>query len=287
VEAAAAAGAELIYVGGEQVHPEATPWSLATVAEAVRLAGSVPVVVATPRVTLRRELADLTPLLAGLAGAGAAGLMAANLGVLRLARGAGLPVVADFGLNVMNGETASLLARLGALQVTGQLEASFAHLAELVSGTSVPVEVVVHGPLPGMVLEHCLPAALLGDQTAQQPCPGYCRQHGRALALRDNLGQLRPLRFDQSCRNHLYLANDLATLPFLGDFVAAGFSGLRLEGQLYSEETLGRLVALYRRHLDRLRGQADSRLPEADWAELVADSPRPLGLGAFCRGAAD
>jgi putative protease len=288
VAVAAAAGAELIYVGGEQVHPEATPWSLAAVAEAVRAAGPVPVVVTTPRVTMRRELAELEPFLNDLPRTGAAGLMAANLGVLRLARRKGLPVVADFGLNVMNGETAALLARLGALLVTGQLEASFAHLAELAAGTPVPVEVLVHGPLPGMVLEHCLPAALLGNQTAQQPCPGYCREHGRALALRDNLGQVRPLRFDQYCRNHVYLANDLGALPYLSDFVAAGFSGLRLEGQLYPEETLGRQVTLYRRHLDRLRDHpAEGRLPEEDWAELVSVSPRPLGLGAYRRGAAD
>lgn len=284
VRAAVGAGADLIYVGGEEVQPEATPWTLGAVREAVTVAREVPVVVATPRITMRRELADLEPFLAGLPETGAAGIMVANLGVLRLARRTGLPLVGDYGLNVMNGETAGLLAELGCVMVTGHLEASYAHLAELAHGTPVPVEVVAHGPLPAMVLEHCVAAAVLGDRTAQQPCPGYCRT--RTWALQDNLGQRRPLRFDQHCRNHLYLAHDLCTLPYLADLVRAGFAGLRLEGRLYGDTALGRLAALYRRHLDRVREDPGARLPATDWAELAAVSPRPLGLGALYRGAA-
>ncbi|MGE5553813.1 MAG: peptidase U32 family protein [Betaproteobacteria bacterium] len=286
VEAAAQDGADLIYVGGEEVHPEATPWTLTAVRQAVEAAGGIPVVFATPRIAMRRELADLVPFLEALPATGAAGIMAANLGVFRLAREVGLPLFADYGLNVMNGEAARLLAERGAAMVTGQLEASFTHLAELAAASPLPLEVVAHGPLPGMVLEHCLPAALLGNQTAQQPCPGYCR--GRRLALQDNLGQKRPLHADQHCRNHLYLANDLCTLPYLADFVLAGFSGLRIEGQLYDEATLRRVVELYRRHLDRVAADPRaSSLPAEEWEELLTISPRPLGLGAYRRGVAD
>jgi putative protease len=285
LRAAVAAGADLIYVGGEEVNPEAVPWSLDAVRRAVEAAAGVPVVFATPVVTMRRELADLEELLAALPGTGVSGIMAGNLGILRLAAATGLPLLADFGLNVMNREAAEVLASLGAVMVTGQLEASFAHLAEIAAGSSRPVEVLVHGTLPAMVLELCVPAALLAGQTAQQPCPGLCR--GRRLALQDNLGQRRPLRTDQDCRNHLYFANDLCALPYLGDFVRAGFSGLRLEGQLYAEQTLGRLVSLYRRRLDRWLAGDRSALSEEEWNELSATSPRPLGLGAYRRGAAD
>lgn len=286
VEAAAAAGADLIYVGGEEVNPEPSRWSLAALRQAVDLAGGIPVVVATPRVTMRRELADLGNLLERTPETGAAGIMAGNLGVLRVARRTGLPLFADFGLNVMNGAAAAALAEMGAVMVTGEPEASLPHLAELAVNSPLPVEVLAHGPLPGMILEHCLPAALLGDQTAQQPCPGFCRR--RRMALQDNLGQRRPLRVDQHCRNHLYLANDLCALPYLADFVRAGFSGLRIEGQLYDDGLLRRLVALYRRRLDRvLADLAAGPLPAEEWEELRRLSPRPLGLGAYRRGAAD
>lgn len=284
VRAAVAAGADLIYVGGEEVHPETTVWNQEAVRRAVALAGAVPVVLATPRVTMRRELADLEDFLERVAETGVAGVMAANLGVLRVAGSCGLPLFGDFGLNVMNGETAAALAEMGAIMVTGQPEASFGHLSELAAHSPLPVEVLAHGPLPEMILEHCLPAALLGDQTAQQPCPGYCRE--RRYALRDNLGQLRPLRFDQHCRNHLYLANDLATLPFLSDFVRAGFAGLRIEGQLYDDQVLGRLVELYRRRLDAVLVRPDEPLSDEEWTLLTAASPRPLGLGALRRGVA-
>ncbi|HHW14990.1 MAG TPA: U32 family peptidase [Firmicutes bacterium] len=285
VRAAAEAGADLIYVGGEEVNPEATPWTLAAVRRAVEAAGSVPVVVAAPRFAMPREVADLEPYLDGLTETGAAGVLAGNYGLLRLAAATGLPLLGDFGLNVMNAEAAAFFADQGVVLVTGQPEASFAHLAELVQASPVPVEALVHGTLPAMVMEYCVPAAVLGDQTAQQPCPVYCG--GRRLALEDNLGQRRPLRVDQSCRNHLYLANDLCMLPFLADFVRAGFAGLRIEGQLYDEPTLRRLVALYRGHLDRVLAEPAARLPEDEWNSLVAVSPRPLGWGAYRRGVAD
>lgn len=284
---AAQQGADLIYVGGEEVHPGATAWTLAALREAVARAGKVPVVVATPRITARREIADLARLLGGLSGTGVAGVMGANPGLLRLARVTGLPVFADFGLNALNSETVSLLAEWGVCLATGEPEASFRQLAGLAQRSVLPLEVIAHGPLPAMVLEHCVPAAVLGDQTAQQPCPGFCR--GRELALEDIHGQRRPLRCDQYCRNHLYLANDTCTLPYLGDFVRAGFSGLRIEGQLYDDALVGRLVAAYRTRLDQAIAAEETGTPlaalgGAEWADLAGASPRPLGLGAYTRG---
>jgi putative protease len=287
VALAARQGADLIYVGGEEVNPAATAWTFATLQAAVARAGQTPVVFATPRVTSRREVTDLARLLERLPETGVAGVMAANPGVLRLARATGLPVFADFGLNALNSETVSLLAEQGACLATGEPEASFRQLADLAQVAVLPFEVIAHGPLPAMILEHCVPAAILGDQTAHQPCPGFCR--GRELALQDIHGQLRPLRCDQSCRNHLYLVNDVCILPYLDDFVRAGFSGLRIEGQLYEDAHVGRLVAAYRTRLDQAIAAVATGLPlaplsPAEWTSLAGAAPRGLGTGAYTRG---
>lgn len=294
VEPAAAAGADVIYVGGEEfrrVHNGAngvarTPWNRQTLADAVRTGrrSGARVIVAAPRIAMRDEMAALAALCKLIAEIEPDGLLVSTLGQIRLARElTDAPLYGDFGLNVLNKENVRLLQESGLQRVTAQLEASFKQVAQLAAGSPLPVEAVVHGPLPGMVLEHCLPAALLCGTTREEACARPCE--ARLFDLVDLHGQRRPVRIDQHCRNHVYLANEAAMLPYLGRFVAAGLGAFRIEGQLYDPETLATVVRLYARNIKRAAADpAGYRVPLADWRQLVEVSPRPLGFGGYVRG---
>lgn len=72
-------------------------------------------------------------------------VVAGHLGVLAAAAAAGLPVVADLGLNVFNHATCDALAELGAAACVASWECTPAQLAELVGRTPCPVILPVGG----------------------------------------------------------------------------------------------------------------------------------------------
>lgn len=271
--AALDSGADAAIIGGEAFKP-AAPWTLAAIAAAVALAGErgAQLLVATPRITMERECGDLAAWLPALEKLRPHGVLAANPGSLRLARAlTTLPVHADYPFNLFNSLAARWLARQGAVGATAALEATAEDIAALAAVSPLPLEVIVHGPLPAMVMDHCLVRAMLAPQAAAGLCRDYCQNGGFALA--DSAGESHAVRTDQYCRNHLFFARDLCLLGGLAPLAAAGVARLRVEGQHYDPAHLGQVVAAYRREID----EGDP----GDAAALAAGAPRPLGPGIF------
>ena len=274
-------GADVVYAGGEAYKPS-TPWTQAEIAEAADLAGKYKavVVVTTPRITGRRECGELEQLFPLLAGLKAAGVMVSNLGSLRLARRlSGLPVQADFSFSLMNSAAASWLKSQGVVKATASLEAPAAAITAVANAAILPLEVIVHGSLEAMVMDYCLPKALAGDDSPAGLCRDTCAVG--QFALMDSAGQRHDLMIDQYCRSHILFANDLCLLANLAPLYAGGISNLRIEGQHYRPELVGQLTAAYRRQLDLLAARPD-REPETPALDaIIANSPRPLGVGVF------
>ena len=138
----------------------------------------------------------------------------------------------------------------------------------------LPLEIVVHGPIPGMILEHCLLSMYLTRQTPQDPCRSPCLH--APYALIDIIGQQRPIVPDQYCRNHIFLAHDLACLPYLYRFCKPGIKSLRIEAQYYPVGLVGLVTQIYRKVLD----QGIKALTESELTALVEASPRGFTAGA-------
>ncbi len=134
-----------------------------------------------------------------------------------------------------------------------------------------------------MVTDHCLPAALLEDVGREDVCSLLCRK--RRLSLVDEKGQEHHIEVDESCRNHIFLANELALLPFMCSFIKAGASSFRLDLRTYPAEKIGPITALYRRQIVLISGDPEGyRFDPKDWKELKAINNIPYGFGGYLKG---
>lgn len=276
-KAAIDSGADTVYVGGEAFLPNA-PWKLADYAEIIAYAKSkAKVVLNTPRTTMRRECGELEQLLIAVASSAKLrpdGIMVSNLGSLKLAQSlTNLPVYADLSFNLFNHVAAAFMQDNGIVQAAASYELSFEQLRELVEGSPLPIEVVIHGSYESMLCDHNIPAMSL-PHFNELDNPEIKK---RRYALLDEAGEKHSIRIDQFDRNHIYFARDLALYSYLDKL--NGVASYRIEAQDYSSEFTGKVTKIYRTALDKLASNADF-FNENDLATLESGK-RKLGIGTF------
>ncbi len=288
-EAAAAAleaGADRIYLAAELSQRSGEHWKLQAVTDVIDLAhrAGAKVGLRTPRITTDREWAETRWVLGQLTGAELDFVLVHHLGTLALAARLcpASSIVADVGFNLMNSAAVALLAELGADACCASTEAGLADLAELTGGASLPIEAQVHGPLLGMLIDHCV-IALHGSSVGRKDvCRGPCRHVD--FGLRDKHGQVRPVVADQHCRNHLLTGCDLGAMPILDRFCRPGIASIRIDGQFDQTDHVARVTSTYRHRLDQLAGRLlDDGSWRTHWGVVEDLSPRPVNLGPYPR----
>jgi putative protease len=283
--AALESGADLVYTSGESFISQDKPWEISDFPELLdraRESGSQ-FVAGLPRIVMPWEMDRTLYFLERIKEMDVDGILVTNLGtVYAAAKLTDLPLYADYSCNIANQQAAGLLKDYQVVQVTAPLEFCCEEILAM-SGQELPVEAVVHGSLPSMVSDHCLPAAVLEGTTRHQPCSGVCRT--RLYGLKDTVGQVHTLEVDHTCRNHIYMANELALLPYLISFYGAGFAGLRLEIPLYKADEVKTVTRLYRQEIDHLWADpADYTFPETSWQQLLQINKGPFGTGPYTTG---
>ncbi|HHW42189.1 MAG TPA: U32 family peptidase [Syntrophomonadaceae bacterium] len=279
-------GADVIYTSGESFRSQGKPWSMEDYRELI-IRGKEkgrPVIIGTPRITMPGNMAGICLLLERIQQLEADGILVTNLGTVYAASQiTELPLYADYSCNIANGLAAELLREYGVVRFTASLELCYEELVAMLDGFPLPLEAVIHGTLPTMVSDHCLPAALLEGSTKYRICGGRCRE--ARYGLRDAAGLVHPLEIDHHCRNHIFLANELALLPYLRSFYGAGFRSLRLEIPTYTPEETGAVTRIYRAGLDRLWEDPDNfTCSEDEWDELLKARRAIFGTGPYTRG---
>lgn len=279
LSAACKNGANVIYVGGEAAKPT-IPWNLQTMSQAIEEADkyNAKVVITTPRITMERECGELEQFFTVLGKIKPYGIMVGNLGSLRLARQlSDIPVQTDFSFNVFNYLTAQLLKNNGVSKATISLEATHEQILTLSGKSPLPLELIIHGPLPAMLTDHSIPEAILNskhqttyDQTLDT----------KQYALLDTADQQHPIMVDQFGRSHILFAKDLCLLPYLHSLTTA--PNYRIEGQYYSFEQVGLITKIYRQELDKLLSEQSAyQFDTTQLDRIAAINPRGLGVGTF------
>lgn len=269
------AGADIVYIGGEAFYPE-RPWTLNDIQKAVTTGKKqqVKVVVTTPRTTMERECGELEQLFAKLNDLQPAGIMVSNLGSLHLAaKITDLPIQSDFSFNVFNHLSAKFLSDNGVSMATLSLEATYAQIKEMCKASPLALECIVHGPLEAMLLDHDIPALVLGSEEMA------LADEKRQFALLDTAGEIHSIRTDQYGRRHILFAKDLCLFSYLPYLCEA--AALRIEAQHYTPAWTGKLVKLYRAQLDALAAKETSSIDSTLLEQIKQGSPRALGIGAF------
>lgn len=283
--AALESGADLIYTTGESFLSMDKPWEFADFPEVVSKARELGkrVVVGLPRITMPWEMERTLLFLKQIEEVRPDGIMVTNLGTIyAAAKNTELPLYADYSCNTANQAALNLLKSYRVVQVTAPLEFCCAEVLAMPEDHQT-VEAVIHGMLPTMVSDHCLPAAVLKGKTKHQFCGAPCRE--RNYGLKDSEGQVHILEIDQDCRNHIFLANELALLPYLRSFYEAGFASLRLEIPLYKADEAAAVTALYRKEIDKLweMGQFYT-FDKSSWQQLTEIRNVPMGTGPYTTG---
>ena len=280
-QAALESGADAIYFNGDGfVHQADTPsaeWLRDFAAQAA--ARNVRLAVMMPVITEERQMLEWTTWLHALRNIKGLAVGVSNLGAIALAKSVRFKeIVADYPLNVTNSIAMDELSTMGVTRATASVELDHQQLNELTGQARLPVEVVVQGPVSGMVLDHCVIASASGDRPKDM-CTMNCRK-GR-FVLKDAAGNRFPLETDRQCRSHLYTPYDVCALPNLSR-ILPGVGGLRIEAMFEKPETISLLTTIYKEALATLKaGKQISLNGTVEKIETAVGRPVSDGVFAF------
>ena len=208
--------------------------------ELARAAGAA-LLPATPRIQKPDELG----IFALMAKQAPDGVLVRNFAGLRYFRDRGLPVIADFSLNVTNELSAEFFLQEGVGRVTASYDMNREQLLALVAATPPGwLEVVIHQHMPMFHMEHCVFCAVLSPGTNKTNCGRPCDEH--VVKLRDRIGVEHLLTADVGCRNTLYNAVPQSAAEAVPALLARGVGHYRVELLDESAEEIGRIVKAYR-----------------------------------------
>jgi U32 family peptidase len=255
--AALSAGADAVYLGlddGFNARARAANFAsteLAPVVEQAHRAG-VKVFVTLNTLVFEPELALVEELVRRVAAAGVDAIIVQDPAVARLARRV-CPELELHGSTQMTASSplaAELLRELGLSRVVVPRELSVEDIVQYAAGTSLPLEVFIHGALCVSWSGQCLTSEAWGGRSANR---GQCAQSCRLpyqLIVDDEVRELGDVAY-------LLSPQDLVGTGAVAELAAAGVASLKIEGRLKGPHYVAATVAHYRRAVDAAaRGDA-------------------------------
>ncbi|MDO4974435.1 MAG: DUF3656 domain-containing protein [Eubacteriales bacterium] len=194
--------------------------------------GVTPVAV-LPRIITDTEIEPVRAALEKLFDAGVNEALVGNLGHIFLARGAGMKLRGDFGLNAFNAQTLDVLSRAGFLSATASFELRLSQIKSMPK--PLDTEAIIYGRLPVMVSDQCVIRHSAGHCNCQTPAQ-----------MADRMGSVFPVVKEYGCRNVIYNAHKLYLADKKDDLYSAGLWALRL---LFTTESPRECVEVARSHL--------------------------------------
>ncbi|MFE0558021.1 peptidase U32 family protein [Paenibacillus sp. NPDC058910] len=244
--AAIVEGANVIYLTGDVFQPD-LPFGREDIEALTADKGNAEIILGMPRMMNELHMEQYYQFLS--AGKehnhyGLDGLLASNIGAMHKFQSLGLPMIADFSLNIYNHMAASFYQKhYGISRINPSLELQLHDLTKLLRHPEIPVEIIVHGSPIVMYLEHDLYTnAAEFEPIAEEDNRFVDNRH---LVLLTDKGE-NPVYRDASGRNHLALSKELCNMPFLKELHEAGVNHFRIEGKTYTTEQLRGLVRIYR-----------------------------------------
>ena len=181
------------------------------------LARKVKVCAVLPRIVHDGELDRLKDDLRMVRQMGVREVLVSNLGLVLVAREARMHIRGDFGLNLYNSGSVSLMRELEMRSATLSFEMTLPQIRDI--SKAVPCEILIYGRLPLMVTENCL----IRNRT------GSCTCNLGTTKLVDKTGAEFPIIKDgDKCRNVLLNGKKLNWLDRQSDLNRLGLWATRL-----------------------------------------------------------
>ncbi|WP_379127955.1 peptidase U32 family protein [Paenibacillus sp. sgz500958] len=245
-------GVENLYLSGDVYQPD-RPFTKQDIISLGAIKGTTKLYLGLPRMMTEQHFAQYDQLLSGER-LPIDGLMVTNLGAIRRFKTTGYPMIGDANLNVYNKLAAGLYAGLGLERSTVSPEMTLEHFATFISGSTLPLEVIVHGTPALMYMEH----DLFENTEVMEPIAHEDNRYvsNDVLVLMTDKGE-NPVYRDQHGRCHLLFSKELCYLPMLDEMSGLGISCFRIEGVTYSPEQLREIILSYQHKINGTAGSED------------------------------
>lgn len=241
--AAVNAGADAVYLGGEQYGARAYAgnFSTAEILDALRIAHMFrrKIYLTVNTLVKENELANLVPYIQPLYQAGLDGVIVQDIGVLECLRShfPCLALHASTQMTITGIYGAAYMKKLGVCRIVPARELSLDEIKEIKDKTNIEVECFVHGAMCYAYSGQCLFSSILGGRSGNRGrCAGPCR----LPYTTDNGRTLYPLSL-----------KDMYTLSVLPELIDAGIDSFKIEGRMKSPEYVAGVTAMYRKYIDR------------------------------------
>ena len=178
------------------------------------------------------------------------GVLVRNLGGVSYFKERGIPMIADFSLNVANQVSAGLLMEHGGFEnLTVSYDLNEGQVGQLIENAPPEwFELTVHQHMPMFHMEHCVFCTFMSEGTSIKDCGKPCEKH--SVQLRDRVGQLHILKADVGCRNTLFNGRAQTGAASVDEFVTLGLRKFRIELLEEDAKQAARLVTWYREFLE-------------------------------------
>ncbi|MFW6324274.1 MAG: peptidase U32 family protein, partial [Desulfovibrionales bacterium] len=201
-----------------------------------------------------QDLSDVESSLECLGSKDVDGLIAADPGIIRMARkhAPHIPLHLSTQVSTSNPEAALLWRDLGISRVNLARELSLQEIRPFSSLHGIlETELFVHGALCMAVSGRCLLSAYLNARPANLGlCTHPCRYEYRMVRMsveeRKRKGEILWEIEEQDDYTRLFAAKDLCLLPYLKWICSARISALKIEGRMKSVAYLSQVVDVYR-----------------------------------------
>lgn len=247
--AAVNAGADAVYLGGEQYGARAYAgnFSTAEILDALRIAHMFrrKIYLTVNTLVKESELVNLVPYIQPLYQAGLDGVIVQDIGVLECLRShfPGLALHASTQMTITGIYGAAYMKRLGVCRIVPARELSLDEIKEIKDKTNLEIECFVHGAMCYAYSGQCLFSSILGGRSGNRGrCAGPCRL---------------PYTTDDGRTLYPLSLKDMYTLSILPELIEAGIDSFKIEGRMKSPEYVAGVTAMYRKYIDRYLEQPD------------------------------
>jgi putative protease len=160
----------------------------------------------------------------------------------------GVPLIADYSLNIANELTAALFAKAGVVRMVPSYDLNWTQLGAMVRRFDAGAfECVIHQHMPMFHMEHCVFAHTLSAGKDFHDCGRPCERH--RVDLRDRVGEAHPLIPDVGCRNTVYNAQAQTGVEYVPEMRKLGLRHFRVELLRENAAETGRILDRYTRVL--------------------------------------
>lgn len=227
------------------------------------------------------DLHALTDYLSFLKAAGVDAVLVSDLGVLNLAREAGLTIHISTQANVTNLAAAKIFHELGASRIVLARELTCAEISAIKKSCAAELEIFIHGAMCISYSGRCwLSKFLTGRDANSGACTHSCRwKYNLVEEKRD--GEFFPVGEDAR-GSYVMNSKDLCLLPHLDKVIQSGVASLKIEGRMKSVNYVAGVVKVYRAAIDSYFADPNDFKIRDEWrAELDKIAHRPYTTGFF------